>query len=904
MADRRRRTVAAMGLVVAGFGIAGGLLAWRLARGPIELPMLRSYLIRTLSPADGSATVEIGTTALAWNGRRRGTELRLRGVRIVGVSGETLLAVPEAALRFRTRSLLRGIVAPTEVALRGLELLLVRHGDGRLDVGAGIAATEQGGASARRLAMGSSEGVLAALRIIRLEHAAMTIVDEAHGEESRLRVTDLELRRDSRGIGGRFTGEVVLGTATVPLRGRARLHLDEALGLAHASLHLRGGPGTLPWPEVPAGALAAEHVRLVATLDGPADTAALRAVLHAPDGPVLRLRAHVAGLQGPSDVRATARVTDLATDALGGWWPTTAAPGVRDWVTSNVRGGRVREAWVRARAATTADPRTVALESATGTLTYDGLTVAFLAPAPPATGVTGHARFAMRPAPQVTSSAESPPARWSFTVARAAVADLTITGADVEIVDTGTRSPSLTVDVAANGSVAEALRVFETLSSGAIDRGTLDPSTVEGTAAGRVQVRLALDRPPSVVDVSVSGEATDVAIPGAFRGRSFDYGRLDFALQRSGIRVSATGRLAGIPLDLDWRRDTTGDGRVAQRFTAHALVDDPGRAALGLDLGSAMTGVGEVRAEAAIDAQGDGWIDVETDLRQAALDLALLNAKKPPGTPAQARARVLLADGRATAVEGIELRVDPALMRGRATLAPSGEWRAIDAEATIAPAAPDGAPAHVTLTVRPRRPGSASALAVRSTDAGAFFRAIGSLNDAVGGQLTYEGTIDVNDPTLPFDGQLAVRGFTLSRSPLLMRLATLASVSGITSALAGNGIAVDVLKAGVAHRAGTVTITDGLLSGPSLRVLAAGTIDRDAHTLALQGTFAPSYYGLNALPKHLPVLGKLLTGGRERAVVAFDFDVRGTLAEPDVSLRPMSALTPGALRELLRRDVP
>jgi hypothetical protein len=63
----------------------------------------------------------------------------------------------------------------------------------------------------------------------------------------------------------------------------------------------------------------------------------------------------------------------------------------------------------------------------------------------------------------------------------------------------------------------------------------------------------------------------------------------------------------------------------------------------------------------------------------------------------------------------------------------------------------------------------------------------------------------------------------LRRALVLARIATLASASGIVAALGGRGISLDVVHGSLTHDGHLLTIADGLLSGPSLRVLFDGT---------------------------------------------------------------------------------
>ncbi|MEE8183856.1 MAG: hypothetical protein V3T95_00975, partial [Acidobacteriota bacterium] len=49
-----------------------------------------------------------------------------------------------------------------------------------------------------------------------------------------------------------------------------------------------------------------------------------------------------------------------------------------------------------------------------------------------------------------------------------------------------------------------------------------------------------------------------------------------------------------------------------------------------------------------------------------------------------------------------------------------------------------------------------------------------------------------------------------------------------------------------------------------------------------------------------PLLGRIMTGGKHRGVVAFAWSIRGSVDEPAITIHKMASLTPGILRELFR----
>ncbi len=65
----------------------------------------------------------------------------------------------------------------------------------------------------------------------------------------------------------------------------------------------------------------------------------------------------------------------------------------------------------------------------------------------------------------------------------------------------------------------------------------------------------------------------------------------------------------------------------------------------------------------------------------------------------------------------------------------------------------------------------------------------------------------------------------------------------------------------------------------------------------MRGTIVPAYF-FNALPGRIPLIGKLFSPEKGSGLFAANYGVRGALADPSVSINPLSALTPGALRRL------
>ena len=132
------RTVSALavGLLVGGFLVTAGM-AWRISRGPIQLDFLTPQLEATLAPPDGSATIDIGSTALEWDPIDRDLDVRVHDLRILGPGGTALATLPAIAVSISPGPLLLGTVAPRAIELIDPRIHVVRAADGHLEAGIG-----------------------------------------------------------------------------------------------------------------------------------------------------------------------------------------------------------------------------------------------------------------------------------------------------------------------------------------------------------------------------------------------------------------------------------------------------------------------------------------------------------------------------------------------------------------------------------------------------------------------------------------------------------------------------------------------------------------------------------------------------------------------------------------------
>jgi len=730
----------ALGLaLLAGLGL--GALAWRLGEAPISSPWLIREIEAALNAGPGPTRIEIGDASLRWAGWREGyrspLEVGLREVRAVEPDGTIRAVLPDAAVSLSLTWLLRGVLAPRALELRGLELRAVRSAAGafRLDLGSlGAEGGEDGAGGrqgqavldilARLMRPPADDTPLAALRRLRLVHARLVVDDAELGGTWSATMTSLfVLRRDGGGLDLQGGGEVALGPERVPVgllgsvegatqRGRlavtlpalrpaalaraapllaplavidapASLTLEaEIAGLAIPSVgsaRLRVGEGAVDLG--PLGRLAIAGLEAALGFDG--EVLQLHeAVLHPAPPPAAAapppiLRAEAALRPEGAAWRGEARLflDGLAFADLAHYWPAGLARGAREWMTENITAGMLRGGVFRI--AGRMDPATgsITLTAFDGEAAAEAATVHWLRPIPPVEEAAGKARFGTR---EIVVDLDA--GRQSGTGIAIAQGRLRF--------DFATEPETAEFDFRLGGPLSEVwallrhprLRLFAQRPAPIADLGGMLEE-----ARLRIALPLIAELPIERVAISAAGRGTEVRVPRAVLGHDLEGGTLDFTADTEGLRVSGTATLAGIALrlteEIDFRPGAA--AQVVAREIVTARADAQALAALGLDPEPFVRGpIGlEIRSETR--RNGQGRVQLRADFTAARLGLEPLAWSKPPGIAAAGEATLQLTGGQLRSIEAIRVTAPDALLRGRASDIRGNQPRRIEIQQAI-----------------------------------------------------------------------------------------------------------------------------------------------------------------------------------------------------------------------------
>ena len=172
-----------------------------------------------------------------------------------------------------------------------------------------------------------------------------------------------------------------------------------------------------------------------------------------------------------------------------------------------------------------------------------------------------------------------------------------------------------------------------------------------------------------------------------------------------------------------------------------------------------------------------------------------------------------------------------------------------------------------------------------------------------GGILQIDGSLPPAGEQGGVTGMVTLQDFTLVHAPAFTQILSLASLQGLSDTLGGSGLKFDEMELQFAMKDGVLKIREGRASGSALGLTGEGNIDISKNTVDFDGVLVPSYT-VNSILGDIPLIGNIMVGKKGEGMFALNYSVKGPFAKTQVSINPLSALTPGFLRRIfdVKRD--
>ena len=189
-------------------------------------------------------------------------------------------------------------------------------------------------------------------------------------------------------------------------------------------------------------------------------------------------------------------------------------------------------------------------------------------------------------------------------------------------------------------------------------------------------------------------------------------------------------------------------------------------------------------------------------------------------------------------------------------------------------------------------------LKIESKNAGQVLETIGLYEGASGGNMVVNADVGAAGNV---DGTLQVDNLRVRSEATFRNVLRSGGLDEVESSVESGGIEFSKVWVPFRITDDEITLTDAIAAGSALALKLNGTIDQANGDLNLRGVLSPAY-GVTGALSNVPLLGEILSGGRGEGIVAMTFTLKGKSENPDLSVNPLSLLTPGFLRNVFEGE--
>jgi uncharacterized protein YhdP len=201
---------------------------------------------------------------------------------------------------------------------------------------------------------------------------------------------------------------------------------------------------------------------------------------------------------------------------------------------------------------------------------------------------------------------------------------------------------------------------------------------------------------------------------------------------------------------------------------------------------------------------------------------------------------------------------------------------------------------------------------IESDDAGYLLKSLNAQKDFMfGGSGDLEITLDGFIPPggelkdyLTGIGQINLRNGSFTKLKFFSTILGLFSLKDLPNLIIGDrpdleskGFVYNSFKGKLIFEDSILRTDSMVMNGPSMKIVLSGLVDLPEDRIKLLVGIRP-LQTLDSIISKVPLLGAILTGSRG-ALLETQFNVEGTIHKPKVTIRPLSSLTPGIIRDIL-----
>ena len=169
------------------------------------------------------------------------------------------------------------------------------------------------------------------------------------------------------------------------------------------------------------------------------------------------------------------------------------------------------------------------------------------------------------------------------------------------------------------------------------------------------------------------------------------------------------------------------------------------------------------------------------------------------------------------------------------------------------------------------------------------------LQSLKGGRLQLNADLPVTGAQGPLTGVVRIEDVVLTNAPIMTTMLSLASLQGLADAMGGEGLKFNRFEMPFSYMDGQLSVREGRGAGPGLGMTGNGEVDFTQGVIDMDGVLVPAYTA-NSMLESIPLIGDIFVGKKGEGIFALNYTVKGDFGAAQVSVNPLSALTPGFLR--------
>ena len=169
-------------------------------------------------------------------------------------------------------------------------------------------------------------------------------------------------------------------------------------------------------------------------------------------------------------------------------------------------------------------------------------------------------------------------------------------------------------------------------------------------------------------------------------------------------------------------------------------------------------------------------------------------------------------------------------------------------------------------------------------------------NGLSGGKLLFTSIIDGSKSY----SKLKIENFKLIKAPGVVKLLSLADLSGLADLAEGEGLSFDILEVDMEKNKGFLKINEILALGSSISVLMDGYQDQNGLT-SLRGTLVPAKT-FNKMISKIPVIGNIVIPKEVgEGLFGISFKMKGPKGKIKTTINPIRTLTPRFIQKIIEK---